>query len=111
MEIGLNAINFFPGRMGGIEVYFRNLPLHLQQVDRENRYTVLGVRPNSGEFALSQASFRAKQYDCGRYSPGWLVRGLLRKTVRRAILTPLIKRLPIPLIPAPFPTARHGGAK
>jgi len=111
MEIGLNAINFFPGRMGGIEVYFRNLLLHLQLVDRENRYTVLCVRPNSGEFALSQASFRAKQYDCGRYSPGWLVRGLLRKTVRRDILTSLINRLPIDLIHDPFTTATTEGLK
>ena len=111
MEIGLNAINFFPGRMGGIEVYFRNLLLHLQQVDRENRYTVLCVRPNSGEFALSQASFRAKQYDCGRYSPGWLVRGLLRKMVRRDILTSLINRLPIDLIHDPFTTATTEGLK
>ena len=33
MRVAINAIDFYPGSMGGIETYIRNLWEHLQQVD------------------------------------------------------------------------------
>ena len=111
MEIGLNAINFFPGRMGGIEVYFRNLLLHLQQVDGKNRYTLICLKPNSGEFSLMNPAFLLKEYNYGRRSLGWLVRGALGKAARFDILAPSVNRLSLDLIHHPFTTAKPAGLK
>src|SRR3990172_9021479 len=111
MRIGLNAINFFPGRMGGIEIYFRNLLHHMQLVDGKNRYTLICLKPNSGEFSLMNPAFLLKEYNYGRHSLGWLVRGALGKTARFDILAPSVNRLSLDLIHHPFTTAKPAGLK
>jgi glycosyltransferase involved in cell wall biosynthesis len=41
MRVGLNALTLRPGKVGGTEVYFRNLIAALAQGDQENEYLVL----------------------------------------------------------------------
>lgn len=57
MRIGLSLINFNPGRMGGVEVYFRNLLEHLQAVDRVNQYVLLCDERSLGHFPLKEDNF------------------------------------------------------
>lgn len=106
MRIGLNAVDFFPGEMGGIETYFRDLLHHLQRVDHRNEYTVLCVEPRSKEFPLSRSSFRVREYGFARRSPAWLVRAALRGALGMDPLGPMIGRLPLDVIHHPFSVAR-----
>jgi glycosyltransferase involved in cell wall biosynthesis len=41
MRIALNALQLQPGKMGGVEVYFRNLVKALAQVEGDNDYVIL----------------------------------------------------------------------
>lgn len=58
MRIGINALFLIPGKVGGSEVYLRNLICHLGKIDRQNEYILFANRENSGTFQLSQANFR-----------------------------------------------------
>jgi len=106
MNIGLNVTDFFPGEMGGIETYFRELLHHLQRVDRRNDYTILCVKPRSDQFPLFNPSFRVREYGFARRSPAWLVRTALRRILGRDPLGPLIGRLSLDVIHHPFSVAR-----
>jgi len=106
MRIGLNAVDFFPGEMGGIETYFRDLLHHLQRVDRRNDYTILCVKPRSNEFPLFISSFRVREYGFARHSPPWLVRVALRRMLGMDLLGPMIGRLSLDVIHHPFSVAR-----
>src|SRR4030065_66294 len=111
MRIGLNAIDFFPGRVGGIEIDFRNLLHYMQLVDGKNRYPLICLKPNSGEFSLMNPAFLLKEYNYGRRSLGWLVRGALGKAPRFDIPAPSVNRLSLDLIHHPFTTAKPAGLK
>ena len=102
MRIGLNATAFLPGKMGGMEVYFRNLLKFLQQVDQDNRYSVLCDRHYIHELPITNPDFAAVQCNFSRPSPGWLVRGVLKNTIKVDILRPIMNRYQVDVIHHPF---------
>ncbi len=58
MRIGINALFLIPGKVGGSEVYLRNLICHLAKIDRRNEYILFTNRENYGTFQLSQPNFK-----------------------------------------------------
>ena len=38
MRVGMDLIEFYPSRMGGVETYARNTLQYLQDGDNQNRY-------------------------------------------------------------------------
>ncbi len=52
MRIGINALYLIPGRVGGSEIYLRQLISALARIDRENEYIVFTNRENRGTFDL-----------------------------------------------------------
>lgn len=88
MKIGLNAIGFAPGKMGGVETYLRALVGQLQQLDHDHSYTILCDESNKEEFRLHNPAFTAKV--CTYRS----------KTVRRKIQNILWNTLGIDLLRA-----------
>ncbi|MBA7627322.1 D-inositol-3-phosphate glycosyltransferase [subsurface metagenome] len=58
MRIGINALFLIPGKVGGSEVYLRNLLRHLAVIDKKNEYILFTNKENSGTFKIDQANFR-----------------------------------------------------
>lgn len=102
MNIGLSAISFVPGGIGGMETYFRNLVDCLQRLDTKNCYTLLCDGRFAGEFPLVNDAFRVKEIDYGKGSVKWFVRGVLRNTLNLDILTGEIRGLALDVIHHPF---------
>ncbi len=102
MNIGLNAISFVPGKIGGMETYFRNLLRYLQHLDTENRYTLFCDRRYAGEFSFESARFRIRHVNYARPSYKWFVRGLLRNTINVDILGREMRGLGVDFIHHPF---------
>src|SRR4051794_29441766 len=86
MKIGLNAISFVPGRMGGMETYFRNLVAMLQRLDRENRYTLFCDRRFAGAIELGNPGFAVSEVNYAKPSLKWFARGVLRNLCNLDIL-------------------------
>ncbi len=102
MKIGLNLVGFVPGTMGGIETYLRNLIDSLQKIDHENSYVVLCDDHYAKEFQLFNGSFRIESMNYTRPSPMWLLRGVLRNTIKIDVLRPVFNRLKVDVIHHPF---------
>lgn len=102
MKIGLNAIGFNPGRIGGLETYFRQLLHHLQLEDKENDYTITCKNSPFGEFRLFNPRFSVKKFGFERPSLGWLLRGTLFELTHIDIIKQYMNRLPVDLIHHPF---------
>jgi len=82
MNIGLNTLGFSPGRMGGTEIYFRELLYYLQKIDHQNSYTLFCLSHQEKIFSFPQPSFKIKTYPFfGKSSVKWFMRRLLRKTI------------------------------
>jgi glycosyltransferase involved in cell wall biosynthesis len=111
MRIGLNAISFHPGRMGGMETYFRNLLGQLQGIDRENSYDLFCAERFVGEFQLFNDGFRIRRLNYARPSFNWLLRGLLRNTLNHDILVGKMRRLELDVIHHPFNVLTPPGLK
>ena len=58
MRIGINTLFLIPGKVGGSEIYLRNLLRNLTMIDRENEYILFTNMENSGTFKISQDNFR-----------------------------------------------------
>ncbi len=58
MRVGINALYLIPGAVGGTESYLRNLLRALQELDREDDFTVFTNRENAGTFSLQAPNFR-----------------------------------------------------
>ena len=58
MRIGVNALFLIPGKVGGTEVYLRNLLTHLAVIDNKNEYVLFTNKENSGTFKIGQTNFR-----------------------------------------------------
>lgn len=58
MRIGINTLFLIPGKVGGSEIYVRNLLKNLGAIDRENEYILFTNKENSGTFGISQDNFR-----------------------------------------------------
>lgn len=102
MKIALNAIAFAPGRMGGVEMYFRNLVRSLQQVDNDNEYYVLCNRQYIHSLSISNPHFTPLPSWYAKPSPLWYLRVALRDTVGFDIIRPLMNRLDVDVIHHPF---------
>jgi len=54
VKIGINALYLIPGRVGGSEIYLRELLAALGRVDRENEYLVFSNRESRGNLELPE---------------------------------------------------------
>lgn len=102
MKIGLNAISFVPGRMGGMETYFRNLVTLLQRLDQSNRYTLFCDRRFASEFALENPSFSIEPVNYAKPSLKWFARGVLRNLCSLDILRAELKGADVDVMHHPF---------
>lgn len=102
MRIGLNGITFAPGRMGGMETYFRNLITHLQRIDQDNEFLLMCDKRHERELLPSADRFRAWQVNYAQGSLKWFLRGALRATLGFDILEGELGCLPVDLIHHPF---------
>jgi len=102
MRIGLNGITFAPGKMGGMETYFRSLVTNLQLIDRENEYLLLCDTCHEQEFAPLSPGFRFRHVNYADGSLRWFLRGALRAAFGTDILEREVKGLPVDLIHHPF---------
>jgi len=111
MRIAFNTTAFIPGKMGGTETYFRELLASLQQADTENDYSLLIDAHYAAEFPLTSPRF--KKVACNFTEPSflWLVRGVLRNTLKVDILKSVLNRLPVDLIHHPFSILNPPGLK
>ena len=102
MKIGLSAITFVPGGIGGMETYFRNLLDRYRELDKENEYTIFCDGRYAGEFPLDNEKFRIHRLDYAKPSLKWFVRGVLRNTVNMDILGREMRDTGMDLIHHPF---------
>jgi glycosyltransferase involved in cell wall biosynthesis len=102
MKIVLNAVAFVPGRMGGVETYFRNLVSSLQDLDTSNDYYLLCHERWIASFGLSNPRFRPLASGYCKPSALWYLRAALRELTPLDILRPSIDRLDADLIHHPF---------
>lgn len=102
MRVGLNATSFLPGRMGGMETYFRNLLDCLQHQDRENSYQLLCDKRFAGEFSLFNPAFSIEYINYAKPSPAWFLRGIVRNLLNRDILATRMNGVKVDLIHHPF---------
>ena len=102
MNIGINAISFVPGKIGGMETYIRNLSSHLQTLDTSNCYTLLCDRRYAGEFPVMNERFRMKYVNYARPSCRWFLRGVLRNTIKVDILSRDMQNSDLDFIHHPF---------
>ena len=56
MRIGVNTIPLFPGQIGGMESYIRNLLPHLVAIDREHDYYLFVARYNRHLFSFPNSN-------------------------------------------------------
>ena len=103
MNIGIGAIGFIPGKMGGTETYIRNLVHSLQEIDHENSYSIIcNSSSNRDEFPLVNPAFGTKIYNYTKPSLGWFVRGVLRNTIKTDLFKRALDGLKFDLIHYPF---------
>lgn len=102
MKIGLSLINFNPGRMGGVEVYFKNLLEHLQRVDRENQYFLLCDERSAGHFQLKADNFKEVLIRWRHPRPLRWIRSLLRHLCGIDPVSCKIAALKLDLVHHPF---------
>lgn len=112
MNIGISAIGFMPGKMGGTETYLRNLMHSFQRLDHDNSYKIIFDTPNNrGEFSLVNSSFGIKTFNYTKPSFGWLVRGVLRNTIKIDIFKRALDDLKLDVIHYPFTVLSPMGLK
>jgi len=102
MKIALNAVAFAPGRMGGIESYFRNLVASLQGLDTGHDYHLICSDRCVDSFQLSNPRFRPLACGYCKPSPLWYLRAATRHLTRVDILKPFMNRLSVDVIHHPF---------
>ena len=102
MLIGLNAITFVPGRIGGMETYIRNLVDRLQRIDTGDSYLLLCDRRLAGEFPVFGDNLRIRHVDYGKPSLNWFLRGLLRNTFNVDILKREVRNIKVDIMHHPF---------
>jgi len=102
MRIGLNGITFAPGRMGGMETYFRNLITHLQQIDQKNEFLLLCDGRYMRELLPTSDRFHPCHVNYAHRSLKWFLRGALRATIGLDILEREMASLEVDVIHHPF---------
>lgn len=61
MRIGVNALYLIPGKVGGTEIYIRNLLRALAEIDSANEYFIFTNRETGKDLAPHQANFQLAQ--------------------------------------------------
>lgn len=102
MIIGINAITFVPGKIGGMETYLRNLVDRIQRVDTGDSYLLLCDRRFAGEFPITGKNLRVQHVDYARPSLNWLLRGVLRSTLNLDPLKREMRNIEVDLMHHPF---------
>lgn len=102
MKIALNAVALKPGRMGGVETYFRNLVSSLQDVDTSNDYYLICSKRHVNSFHLSNPHFKPLPCSFSKPSPLWYLRAAIRHVTSVDILRPFMNRLDVDIIHHPF---------
>lgn len=105
MNIGLNSMGFWPGRVGGVETYFRNLVQYLQRIDTLNNYTILCDEPNIVEFRLTNPRFKTKVCNYRKSSIKRVLRSGLRR-IKVDILRAEPRYLDFDVVHHPFTTMK-----
>ena len=111
MRVGLNATSFLPGRMGGMETYFRNLLDRLQFHDHDNDYLLLCDKRFAGEFPLVNPAFRMEYINYAKPSPAWFLRGVVRNVLNLDILANRMNGVKVDVIHHPFTVLTPPGIK
>jgi len=111
MNIALNAVSFAPGRMGGVETYFRNLVRSLQEVDTKNDYYLFCNERYINSFQLSNSHFIPLPCIWAKPSPLWYFRVAIKDATRIDILKLFMNRLNVDLIHHPFSILNPIGLK
>ena len=102
MRIGINALHYQAGKMGGVETYFRNLLDHIQEIDSANTYSVLCNRRYSRAIPWGNKAFEIIWYNYGSPSPRYFARGALKNFFDYDPLSSKIDRLSLDLVHHPF---------
>lgn len=103
MKVGISAIGFKPGEMGGTETYFRNLLHYLQLIDHDNTYKIIcNSSSNKGQFSFFSTAIETKIYNNTKPSCGWFIRGVLRNTIKIDVFKLALDGLKLDLIHFPF---------
>jgi glycosyltransferase involved in cell wall biosynthesis len=102
MKIALNATMFRPSQMGGMETYFRNLFSALQEVDKQNRYSLICDSRYIDELAVAGQNFSVKACNFTKPSLGWFFRGIIRNLTTIDPLRIFMNRLQVDVIHHPF---------
>jgi glycosyltransferase involved in cell wall biosynthesis len=111
MRIALNTTAFIPGKMGGIETYFRKILACLQKVNTGDDYFLLVDSHYTDEYLLTSPNFNKVMCNFTEPSLLWFIRGVLRNTLKFDILKPVLNRLPVDIIHHPFSTLIPPGLK
>ena len=102
MQIGMNAIDFLPASMGGVETYLKNLLIHLQRIDHEHKYLVLCNDKNHNHIVKINNNFETKAYTITRPSPQWFIHRVIKKVFFYDVMKPILNRLQIDVLHHPF---------
>ena len=102
MRIGINAIAYSPGTLGGVETYIRNLWEHLQLIDSGDSYELFCQDRYQHIFPVTIPNFNYRSFDYSYGSFKWLVRGLLSRTIGYDILRQELNKVDVDLIHHPF---------
>ena len=111
MRIGLNAIGFNPGTMGGVETYFRQLLRYLQFESGAHNYLITCKNTEVNSFELQNPRFSIKVFNIGRPSFSWLIRGVLFEVAHFDIIKSSMNQLPVDVIHHPFSLLEPLGLK
>jgi len=111
MRIGINAVGFNPGVMGGLETYFRELLHHLQLESGGHDYLIACKNTEIDSFELQNQRFSLKVIKVGRPSLRWLIRGVLFELIHIDIIKPCMDSLQVDVIHHPFTVLEPLGLK
>jgi glycosyltransferase involved in cell wall biosynthesis len=82
MRIGIIALNFQPGTIGGVETYFRTLIEQLQSIDNRNEYIVVLPEGQKAEIPITNSQFTIMELKPGR--------DIISKIIQKNTFTPKI---------------------
>ncbi len=111
MRIGLNAIGFNPGAMGGVETYFLQLLKHLQLEKSGHTFCVVCKNTDVDRLELHNPNFSKQVFNIGKPSVLWLLRGCVFEALHWDIIKSYVTKLPLDVIHHPFNTVEPLGLK
>jgi glycosyltransferase involved in cell wall biosynthesis len=82
MRIGIIALNFQPGTIGGVETYFRTLITQLQIIDKRNEYIIVLPEGQKAEIPITNSQFSILELKIGR--------DIISKIIQKNTFTPKI---------------------